>query len=196
MSLMESRQLVWDEIIEEMNHNWEHVTLMHKEKVGSKDYEQSIMNAKEEGENNSQIAKRFICFVNEIPTEEVRPVDIVDRVSVVIEISKSILREESRVRAEQCLGVAQKEVASFNVEFDRVVQVGLPNCWGSRGEFLSQEQYNQRLVKAKSKASLSHEKTATLKEKIVVNFLKKEFQLLGMVRSLFHHRLNYSSILI
>lgn len=128
MSLLEDRQLVWDEIIEEMNLNWDHVTLMHEKKVASRDYRQFIMNAKEEGKNNSQISKRFIFFVSERPTEELRPIDVEDRVSVVMGISKVIFKEEARVRVEQCIRVLQKEVASLNVEFDRVVQDGLPIC--------------------------------------------------------------------
>ena len=81
-----------------------------------------------------------------------------------MEISKVVMREEAKVRDEQCLGVVLKEVASFNVEFNKVVQAGLPNCWEPHGEFLSWEQYSQRLVEAKSRASLSHEKTASQRE--------------------------------
>jgi len=113
------------------------VKLIHEQKVSRKDYNQFIMNAKEEGEENSQISKRLIHFVNERPTEELRAINVVDRVSVIMETSKVILKEEARVRAEQCLGVVQKEVASFNAKFNKVVQVGLPNCWGPHGEFLS-----------------------------------------------------------
>lgn len=91
---------------------------MHEKIVASRDYKQSIINAKEEGKKNSKISKRFIRFVNEKPIEELRPIDIADRVSVVVDISKVVLKEEARVRSKQCLGVVQKEVASFNVEFD------------------------------------------------------------------------------
>jgi len=46
----------------------------------------------------------------------------------------------------------------------------------------------------KIKLDSSHEKTTTLKCKTMVNYLKRDFQLLGMAKTIFHPRLNYTSL--
>lgn len=51
------------------------------------------------------------------------------------------------------------------------------------------------MIDAESRVGWSHDKIASLKGKTVVTFLKKEFQLLRMVRILFHRRLDYLSII-
>jgi len=51
------------------------------------------------------------------------------------------------------------------------------------------------MIEAKSRAGSSHEKITTVKGKMMVNFLKREFQLIGMVRILFDQKLDYSSII-
>jgi len=51
------------------------------------------------------------------------------------------------------------------------------------------------MKEAKNKVGSSHRKTTTPMGKVMVNFLKKEFQLLKMVRSLFHRRLDYSRVI-
>jgi len=60
MSLLQAKKLVWDEIIEEMKNHLEYITLTNEHRIFIKDYEGFILLAKEEGENNSKIAKRFI----------------------------------------------------------------------------------------------------------------------------------------
>jgi len=70
---------------------------------------------------NSQFSLKFIHFLKERPIEELRPIGIPDRVSVVEEISKVVLKEEARARAKKSLIRVQKGVASFNEEFDRII---------------------------------------------------------------------------
>lgn len=73
---------------------------MHEQKVASKEFKQFIMDIKEECERNSHISKRFFRFINGRPTRDLRPINIVDRVIIVMETSKVILREEARVKIE------------------------------------------------------------------------------------------------
>ena len=85
------------------------------------------------------------------------------------------------------------KVYAFNQEFEALIRASLPNCW-ELGELSPWDQYKQQLLEAKSRADSSHEKTATLKGRKVVNYLKKDFQLLGLMKILFKVRLDYSDL--
>jgi len=65
MPLLQAKQLVWDEIIKEMEKHWEFINMMHEQKLPVKDFEYSIMTTKEDGIKDSQVASKFIKFVNE-----------------------------------------------------------------------------------------------------------------------------------
>jgi len=53
MSLIEARDLVCDEIIQEINNSWEHITLIHEKQFIYVDIEPLIINAKVRSINNS-----------------------------------------------------------------------------------------------------------------------------------------------
>jgi len=194
MSLLQAKQLVWDEIIEEVRNHWEYITLMDEQGILIKDYEGFILTSKEEGENKSHICKRFIKFLNERLLSELRPIHVVDRVIAIMDISKVVQKEECRVKSKKYLEVVSKNVVAFNMEFDRIVRASFPNCWNFWGVLIEWEKYIQILVEAKRKVDFSHEKTSTLKGKTVVNYLKRNFRLLGMVNILFIPRLNYTGL--
>jgi len=135
MSLIKARQLVWDEIIQEMNNSWKHITVILEKKFIYADSESSIINSKERSINNSQYALKFIHFLSEKPAEELRPMDIVDMTNTIVYIFKVISKEESQVKAKLSSIKLQRDVATFNGEFDRFRHAGLPNLWGSCGEY-------------------------------------------------------------
>lgn len=53
---------------------------MVEQKIVIKDYEFFILAAKEEGEKNAKIAKRFIQYVNENPLSELRAINVVNQI--------------------------------------------------------------------------------------------------------------------
>ena len=61
------------------------------------------MLAKEEDGKNSKTKENFIKYLNENPTIELSTMDIVDKIGEIIEISKMIQKELSKVKAEECL---------------------------------------------------------------------------------------------
>lgn len=73
---------------------------------------------------NSYTTQGFIHFLNERQTKDFRLTNIENRVNVVMEISKEILKEEARAIVEQSLVKVQKDVASLNEEFYRIIQGG------------------------------------------------------------------------
>lgn len=91
-----------------------------------KDYEFFFLVAKEDGENNSH---KFTQFLNERPLNELRPIDVVNRVFVIMEIYKFFQKEEAIVKFEEFLGVVLKDVVAFNVDFEDIVIEILPNTW-------------------------------------------------------------------
>ena len=56
-----------------------------------------------------------------------------------MEIYKIIKKEEARLKAKECIEVVTKDVATFNVEFERVVIAGFPNCWDFGGVMIQWE---------------------------------------------------------
>lgn len=90
MSLLEARQVAWDEIIEEMTLNLEQITLIHEKRAISVECGPPLKNAKEMSIRNSHFALKFIHFLNERTTEELRPMDKANRISAVVDISKVI----------------------------------------------------------------------------------------------------------
>lgn len=107
-----------------------------------------------------------------------------------MEIYKVVQKEEARVKVEECLCVVLKDVVAFNINFQDIVRELFPTYWDFVGVLIQWEKYNQRTVEAKSKVDSSHQNTSTVKGKTVVNYLKKDFQLLGLVKSLFCPRFN------
>ena len=71
-----------------------------------------------------------------------------------------------------------------------MIRVGLPRCW-ELGELSLSDQYKQRMVEAKSRADSFHENITTLNGRTTVNYLKKDFQLLGLIKIIFRARLDY-----
>jgi len=79
MSLIQGRQLIWDEIISEVKNIWEHMTLVAEQKIAIKDLQFSILSTKEEEGKNVETAEKFIKYLNENPASELRTMDIVHR---------------------------------------------------------------------------------------------------------------------
>lgn len=71
--------------------------------------------------------------MNERSLSELMSIDVVDRVTASMEISKVARKEESRYKVEDYLEMVSKNVVSFNTKFERVVRARLPNYWDIGG---------------------------------------------------------------
>jgi len=129
MSLLQAKQLVWDEIIEDMEKNWELVNMVHEHKITVKDFEYSIMTTKEDVIKNSHVVEKFIKFVNERPLSDLRPIYVVDRVGAIMQITKMIWKEEAILSAKEFLRVVEGKVDALNKGFEALIRVGLRNGW-------------------------------------------------------------------
>lgn len=78
---------------------------------------------------NSHIYKRFIHVVNDKPLNEMRPIDEVDRVTSVMDISKIFQKEKVTVKAEEYLELVSKNVDVLNKKFNRILSMGFPSSW-------------------------------------------------------------------
>jgi len=85
-------------------------------------------------------------------------------------------------------------VDAFHDEFNERVKARFPSCWDLVVMLIPWTQYIEMLLEAKIKGNSSHEKIAALKGKTMVNYLKKEFQLLGLVKTLFFLKLDYTGV--
>jgi len=66
-----------------------------------------------------------------------RPIDITNRMDTVVGISKVISKEEARPKVEQSLTKLQKEMETFDDEFNKLHEVVLPNLWGPNGDLFT-----------------------------------------------------------
>jgi len=100
-----------------MNNNWEYLTPMGDQKVAIKDYEFFILSAKEEDEKNVETTKRFIQYVNEKQLSELRAIDVADRITAILKVSKMIQKEATRAKVDECLERVLKDVVAFDSKF-------------------------------------------------------------------------------
>lgn len=76
-------------------------------------------------------------------TQELKSLNMPNRVEAMDGIYKVISKEEARTKVEQSLTKLQKELSSFDVTFNHILEIGLPKSHGEDGEFLSRELYNK-----------------------------------------------------
>lgn len=79
------------------------------------------MAAKEEGERNAHTTMRFIQYFNKKPLSELRTIDVVYRVSIIVEISKVVKKEDAEAKAEECIERVLKDVVGFDLDFQQRV---------------------------------------------------------------------------
>lgn len=79
MTLIEAKQLIWDEITSKMKNRWEHITLVVEQKITIKDTEYFIRFTKEEDVKNAITIEKIISYLNENPTNELRILDVSDK---------------------------------------------------------------------------------------------------------------------
>lgn len=103
-----------------------------------------------------------------------------------MEVSKVVQKEDAKAKVEECR--ESIEGCSCFWFREQRVRAGLPSCWDLVGGLIPWEQYSQMLVETKSRVDSSHEKTSTLKGKTMENYLRRDSQLLGLVKTLFRSR--------
>lgn len=81
-------------------------------------------NDKKSSINNSQYANKYILFLTERIIGELRPLDISDRMEIIVDISKVMLKEEAKANVKQSLVEKEKEVSTFDVNFNQLLKAG------------------------------------------------------------------------
>ena len=117
-----------------------------------------------------------------------------DRMLYALEINKMIIRNDLRKAAEKKLIEIKEAVSEFDKYFDKMTRVGLPSCWGAKGNLLPWSSYENLLVMTKINIDNRHEKTQVLKGEMMVNYLQRNCEILWMVKTLFSERPYYDRI--
>lgn len=115
------------------------MTLVAEKKIVIKDLEFFILLTMEEDGKNVETIEKFIKYLNEKPTNNLRTMDVIDRIVAIIEISKMIYEEVVRVKFEECLGNPLKSIVAFDSDFDRRMRAGLPSYWDVLGSLFQCE---------------------------------------------------------
>ena len=88
----------------------------------------------------------------------------------------------------------KEAVSQFDKSLEKSTRAGLPSCWAIGGGILSWDSYENLLVLTKIKVDNTHEKTQVLKGEMMINFLHRHFQLLGLVKTLLTETPYYNRI--
>jgi len=93
MSLIETRKIIWDDIIFEMKNIWEHMKLVVEPKSVVKTTKFLILSSKNEDTKNARAVEKFIRYLNEKSSHDLRAMDIIDMTCTIIEVFKMIKRK-------------------------------------------------------------------------------------------------------
>ena len=80
ITLIQAKDIIWNEIIEEMKAAWGSLTIVSEEKSIVKDFEEQVMADKHKTINRDIWAKRFIDFIDSKTDQELEENDIKDRI--------------------------------------------------------------------------------------------------------------------
>ena len=111
-----------------------------------------------------------------------------------MEINKMNEKKLLHIQIENKLKEVQNLVSLFDSKFDQRTRADLPICWDQQGNLLSWEQYERELVVVKRRADATHENTAILNGRIVVNYLQRDFKLLWPMKTLFVAKPDYTKL--
>jgi len=90
MSLVEARQLIWDEIIFEMKKIWESMNLVAEQKLVVRSIEFFNLSSKNEDIKDAKTTENFMRCLNANSTNKLISMDISDKTKVVMKITKVI----------------------------------------------------------------------------------------------------------
>ena len=185
VSLFQSKEIIWNEIIDVFKNIWDFFIIIGEVKSIFRDLENVIVSNKEKLKNRASYAKILINFINYKTTQELKNFMIEDRTRCVPEFNKMIIKNSYMKNIEKSLKEVKDAVLRFNVLFDKRKRAGFPYCWDQQGNILPWETFETLMVKEKSKIGDTHEKNVILKGATIVNFLHKDFQLLWIMKTLF-----------
>lgn len=83
MSLIQSRHIIWDEIIFDVKNIWDNLTLIVEKKIAIKETQFFILPPKEEDGKNTKTIGKFSRYLNEKSANELRVMDIIDRIGTI-----------------------------------------------------------------------------------------------------------------
>ena len=137
--------------------------------------------------NRAQHAGEYISFLYALRANDLGKHGISSRFTKVIECQKIIDKEEVRAAASRAFQRAADSVEQFDKVWDEITTAGLPSCWQQTAPamLVMLDQYTERLQMERDRIDLQMGKATQLKASTIVTILKKDFNLLYMIR----HRL-------
>ena len=137
--------------------------------------------------NRAQHVGDYISFLYALRENDLGKHGISSRFTEVIECQKIIDKEEARAVASRALQRVIDSVEQFDEVWDEITTSRLPSCWDPTAPvvLVLLDQYTARLQMERDRTDLQMGKATQLKASTIVTVLKKEFNLLYMIR----HRL-------
>ena len=129
ISLIKSKDLIWNEIISEMQAKWDSINVIAKEKNIVADHEKELLSDKQAAIKRSNWAKKFMNFINAKTDEELKDMGILDRYFYAEEVNKMIIKNDLLKASEKRLQGIKEIIKKFDISFDKLTRTGFPLCW-------------------------------------------------------------------
>jgi hypothetical protein len=183
--LIGEKHLIWDHIITKVTNMWDSFKLIGEESTLENEADKSIQQDFEELSNKPQLENKIIKFLNSKSRDELRNHGVKDHTSMVMETKNFFTKRNLIQQAQNKCIVVKRNVEFFTNKFDNLVQMGLPICWGKKGNLLSFESYRKKLFKARENVDKFQDMTRAIRGQTIVDSLIDDFYLLWKIKKLF-----------
>lgn len=129
MSLLEVREIIWNDIINKVKNVWEFMSIVEEEKSIVRDLESIITTSKQNVLQHAKFSKNMYDFINYNSSQELREMQIEDGLELLLEINKMVLKILYRQNTETKMGEIKEYILKFNTNFDKRTKAILPSCW-------------------------------------------------------------------
>lgn len=119
ISLIQAKDIIWNDIIAEMKTIWDFLTIVVEEKSIIKEFEEQVITEKKKIINRAIWARNCINFIDSKKYQELEENEIKDKILYVVEINKMIVKNDCRKSTEKKLIELKGAVNQFDKLFDK-----------------------------------------------------------------------------
>ena len=104
ISLIKAKDIIWNEIILEMQSKWDSMNIIAREKNIVSEHEKELLSEKQASIKRANWARKFINFINAKTDEDLRDMGIQDRYFYAEEVNKIIIKNDLLKASEAVAG--------------------------------------------------------------------------------------------
>ena len=158
-----------------------------------KKVEKDITKDEQELGDKPQVANKIIRVLNSKTKEELNQIGVKDRTSTIMYFEKVLTKRNLIQQVQSKVVHLQINVQWYKMNYKNMVEVGLPEYYSKKGNFLSLPDYQQLLISARENVNKFKGVTGILKGQTIFYLLDDDFFLLWHLRNLFQTTPTYEA---